>query len=155
MLKISHVFGAADSGFKLDPSELTGDINVDSKSAYVTALVAGRVAAIGADGYIKLCDGLGANGETPEGFIINDAAGYFMENTPALASGVVTVLVGGGVASTDQVVDTDITSGDKLYVGTGANIGLLTTTAPAGATVFAVARTSNSASDKTVQVRFV
>lgn len=155
MLKIDHVFGTADSSFALDPSQLTGDINVDSRSAYVTKFVGGRLATLGADGYIKLADG--ATNEFAEGFIINDAAGYFMENTPALASGVVSVLVGGGVVYTDQIVETNVVAGDKLYAGTGNNVGILTKTNPHATkgAVVAIARSANSATDKTVRVRFL
>jgi hypothetical protein len=155
MLKIDHVFGTADSGFVLDKSKLTGDVAVDSRNGYVAGLVGGRVATTDANGNVKLCDG---KTEFAEGFIINDASGYFMENTPALASGIVTVLVGGGVCNTDQVVEENIVSGDKLYVGTSDNVGLLTKVDPTGdgsGTVFAIARSGNSAADKTVKVRFL
>jgi len=155
MLKIDHVFGTSDSGFTLDPSELTGDINVDSRSAYVNQFVGGRLATLDADGYIKLADG--ATDEFVEGFIINDAAGYEFENTPAIASGKLPLLCGGGLVETDQVVEDNIKAGDKLYIGTGANAGLLTKVDPTGngtGIVFAIARGANSASNKTVKVQF-
>ena len=156
MLKIDYIFGASDNGFPLDKSKLTGDVAVDSKSEYVSSLVAGKVAALDGNGNIKLCDGAS---DFAEGFIINDASGYFMENTPALASGVVPVLVGGGICETDQVVETDIKPGDKLYVGTGDNAGLLTKNDPTGddknGQVFAIARSGNSAANQTIKVRFL
>ena len=150
MLKIKAVYGGTDNGFTLDPSKLTGDIAKDANSDYVKSLVGGKLACIGSDGFIKLAE----SSDVVEGFIVNDASGYFMENTPALASGIVTVLCGGGVVLSDQVVEDDIKSGDKLYAGTGDNKGLLTKSGAEGAAVIGVARTGNNSSDKTVELRF-
>jgi len=149
MLNIKGVFGGSDNGFTLDGSKLTGDVAEDSRSEYVGQFVGGRLASIGSDGFIKLTEG---DKDYAEGFIINDASGYFMENTPALASGIVTVLCGGGVVLTDQVVEEDIAAGDKLYAGKEGNAGLVTKTETGSA--IGVARTGNSASDKTIELRF-
>ena len=59
----------------------------------------------------------------------NRVSDFFDET---LASGKITVYTGGGRFSTDQYVaseESDFDPSDKLYVGTGANVGLLTVTA--------------------------
>ena len=148
MLKIIYTYGGTDS-LDLNQSNLTGDATVDRNSDYVRGLVAGRLVQLDADGKVELADG----SKFVEGFIINDASGYEFENIPALASGKVPVITGGGVVVTDQVEEDDIVIGDALYVKAG---GLLTKTKPSETSVvFAYARTSNSASDKSLTVRFV
>lgn len=115
----------------LDKSDFTGDVDTDSKLAYVQGLVSGRCATITADG-VALADA--AEGHLFIGFIINDAAGYFFENKPAIASGLVPLSMGNQVVVTDQIVTTETFAlGDKLYLGSGANAGLVTKTLPVGA----------------------
>jgi len=153
MLNILYIYGAKDSDFEINPSNLAGDLGTVRASAAIQALKGGRLATIGADGYVKLA----VNGDSKAGFIINDAAGYEFENTPAIASGKLPLLCGGGLVETDQVVEDNIKAGDKLYIGTGANTGLLTKVDPTKdktGTVFAIARGTNSASNKTVKVQF-
>jgi len=152
MLKIWHIYGAADSTLELNPAELTGDWKTDVASAYVLKFVAGRVAKVGTDGYIALA----LNTDIVEGPIVNDASGYTMENTPALASGKVTILAGGCLVETDQVVDNNLAPGDVLYPApTGANAGKLTKTNTGGSSIScAIVRRGNSASDLTTLVRF-
>lgn len=135
----------------LDESAFTGDIAVDSALASVTALVSGRVAAVDAAGYCVLADGDDTAGAVPFGFIINDAAGYFYENKPALASGVVAVTFGNCVVQTDQI-DTALTfaPGELLYVGTGAKAGLITNVAPTHSRPFAISASSASAASPTL-----
>jgi len=163
MLKIHYINGSIDGTIALDPAQLTGDINVDRKSPYVQQFVSGSVVAIGPDGYIKLAE----DGDVGIGLLVNDVAGNEFENTPALASGKAPALIGGCVVDTDRVKETDIKPGDKLYVGTGEDAGLLTKVKPQELTLVegtpntvdkypsepvAVARTANSAADKTVTV---
>ena len=73
-------------------------------------MVAGRIAGLnittagGAIGFAGLTDGLDPNASTclPFGVIINDAAGYFFENVPAYASGMIAVIKGPAMIITDQ-----------------------------------------------------
>lgn len=153
MLNILYIYGTKDSDFEINPSNLAGDLGTVRASTAIQALKGGRLATIGADGYVKLA----VDGDSKAGFIINDAAGYEFENAPAIASGKLTLLVAGGLVETDQVVEDNIKAGDKLYIGTGGNAGLLTKVDPTAGktgTVFAIARGTNSASNKTVKVQF-
>jgi len=164
MLKIHYINGSIDGTIALDPAQLTGDVNIDRSSAYVQQFVGGSVVAIGSDGYIKLAE----DGDAGVGVLVNDVAGYSFENTPALASGKAPAIIGGCVADTDRVKETDIVPGDLLYVGTGSDAGLLTKVKPQELTLVegtpntvdkyaseavAVARTANSVADKTVTVQ--
>lgn len=118
----------------LNVSGLTGDAVVDSASTYIQGLVAGRVVALTSTG-IALADSVVVTPMQPLGFLLNDAAGYFYENKPALASGLVSVTRGPeNVVITDQI-DTTLTFavGDLLYVSTGAKAGLITNVKPTGA----------------------
>jgi len=125
MLKIMHK--SIQLNAPLDTTGFTGDLQHDSQLASVQALVGGRVATVGATG-AKLADA--DAGDQPIGFIINDVAGYFMENVPALASGRVPLTHGPVVVVTDQIVTTDTFAvGDKVYLGGTGNKGLLTKTA--------------------------
>jgi len=141
MLRILHK--GIQASFDLDQTGLTGDTEADSKLAYIQSLKGGRLAAIGANG-VKLADGAT---DTPLGFIINDAEGYFYENKPALASGKVPLTVGDQIVVTDQIDTSEVfAKGDKLYAGTGAKVGLVTKTAPAaGAKVIGIATSTASA----------
>lgn len=115
----------------LNVSGLTGDAQVDSSSLYIQGLVGGRFVALTPQG-VALADSQTAM--QPLGFLVNDAAGYFFENKPALASGLVSVTRGPeNVVITDQI-DTSLTFnvGDLLYVGTGPKAGLITNVKPTG-----------------------
>lgn len=149
-LTILYVFGAQDTTLEINPAHITGDWSVDRASANITKFQAGRLAVLGTNGYITLADG-GATYKGYDGVIINNAAGNDWENLPALASGVIPVICGGCIIETDQVVETNVAIGDPLYIGTGANVGLLTKTP--GTTIVGYARSANSASDKTIRCR--
>lgn len=117
----------------LDTSAFTGDVETDSKLAYVTGLEAGKMAAVDSNGKIQLADGIPANALLPLGFIINDAAGYFFMNKPALAGKEVAITHSPCMISTDKVKTGEtFTIGQKVYCGTGGDAGLLVATAPDG-----------------------
>lgn len=154
MLDIKYIFGESDSLFELNPALITGDVFADAENADIKALTAGKLITVDSNGYVVPCDGAS---QVCLGVVINDAAGYPLENKPAIASGKVPALSGGSVCITDAVADTTVTAGAKLYCGTGANVGLLTVTDPTGSSdgqVVAIARTSNSAADKSVLVTY-
>ena len=150
MLRIKYVFGALDGSNELNPAKLTGDLNTDLQSDYLQGLVAGRVAAV-KGGYIELAE----DGDADVGLVVHDAVSQYGTNQGAVATGKLTILVGGGVVETDQVVETNVQAGDLLYIGKGKNAGLLTKTKPSdNAKPVAVARTGNTANDKTIVIRF-
>lgn len=130
----------------LDTTNFTGDVDHDSKLTYVQGLKGGRVAALSSTGKVVLADGLAASALFPLGFIVNDASGYFMMNTPALASKEVAVTFSPCVISTDQFDATKVyVPGQKLYADTGANVGLVTNVAPAGAKAIGIAMSAAAA----------
>ena len=149
MLKIKYISGSIDGTLPLDPSKLTGDLSTDRASDYIRGLRAGRLVTIDTNGYVTLAE----DGALFYAVLVNDAFGGEFENVPALASGHVAALIHGCVIETDEVVEDSIVPGDKLYIGTGTNAGMLTKTAPAtDSKPVAVARTANSTTDKTVEV---
>jgi len=128
MLEIRH--RGINVNLDIDQTGMTGDYEADAALAYVVGLKAGRVAGLDSNGKVQLADGSADSAsvqQLPVGFIINDAAGYFYENKPALASKIVPVIMGNCVIVTDQI-DTDQTfvPNEPLYVGTGAKAGLVT-----------------------------
>ena len=137
-----------DSKIELSPEEFVADANVQ-------AMKAGKIVTIDANGKIKLCDADAGNKSI--GVLVNDVAGYHYENIPALASGVVPFMTGGGLIETDQIVDETVTPGALLYCAGGANAGLFTKTAStatgANTDVVGIARTGNSTADKTVRIQ--
>jgi hypothetical protein len=144
MLKVLH--DGIRYSVDIDPATLTGDYEVDSALAYVVSLVGGRVGAIDTDGYAQLADGTVGNNLLQMGFIINDAAGYFYENKPALASRKIPLLVGNCVVISDQIDTGDtFTPGVEVFVGTGAALGLLTTTQTGTAPRMGIALSAASA----------
>lgn len=137
----------------LDTSAFTGDVDVDSQLAYVKGLVAGKMAAIDSNGKIQLADGAAAAGLVPLGFIVQDAAGYFMLNKPAIASKQVAITFSNCVVITDQI-DTSLTftPGEALYCGTGAKAGLITNVPATGAVAIGVAGSAASAAAPQLKV---
>ena len=117
----------------LDTTSFTGDVEHDAALTYVTGLTAGRMAGIASTGKVQLGDGDPANGLHALGFIVNDAKGAFFMNKPAIASKEVAITFSPCMISTDQVPSGfSCTIGQKLYCGTGANVGLVVASAPAG-----------------------
>ena len=165
MLTIHYVNGSQDSLFTLDPAKTALELSAFKADATIAALTAGKLATVDANGYVALAE----DGAYGAGFIINDVAGYDYENAPAYASGKVPLVIGGGLVSTDALVDTDVAAADLLYISTAGNAGKLTNVRPADLTLtegapntvanesstpFGLARTANSADDLTVMVQF-
>jgi hypothetical protein len=116
----------------LDTTNFTGDVEADSKLPYVTGLVGGALAAIDANGVVQLADGDPAKSLLPLGFLVNDAAGYFFMNKPAIAGKEVAITHSPCMISTDQVkTGQTFTPGQKVYCGTGADAGKVVNAAPA------------------------
>ena len=129
----------------IDTTNFTGDVEADSNLAYIQGLKAGRVAALDALGKVCLADGVLANALAPIGFIVNDAAGYFMLNKPAIASKECAVTFSPCVVITDQIDTTqNFVPGQKLYAGTAAKLGLVTNQPGAGAVAIGIAKSSAS-----------
>lgn len=157
-MSLSFVHKGRTLNLQLDTRTLTGDANADSSSAYIQGLVAGRWVTVTQYG-VALADGNTPG--RPMGPLVNDAAGYFYENKPALASGLVSAARGTeNVVIVDQI-DTSLTfnPGDQLYVGTAAKAGLLTNVAPTGtganAIVVGVALSAASAAAPSLSVALV
>lgn len=146
MLEIRH--RGINVNLDMDQTGLTGDIEADKALAYTQSMKAGRIAGIDSNGKAQLADGSADSASIqmiPIGFIINDAAGYFFENVPALASKIIPVIMGNCVIVTDQIDTTlTFTPNDVLYVGTGAKIGLVTNVASTSGYIIGVAGSSAS-----------
>lgn len=143
MLKILHK--GHQISLDQDQTGFTGVVATDTALTVVTKMKAGRVAAIKSDGTATLADGAIANNLDPIGFIINDAAGYFFENVPAIASGKIAVTFGPCVIITDQILTSEtFQPGDKLYCGSSGNVGLITKTQPTNARLLGIALSSAS-----------
>lgn len=145
MLDIKYEFGVRDGTLDLDPALLVGDVKAFKQNAAVIALKTGVFVTLDANGYVRLA----VDGDLFAGPLVNDAAGEEYENIPALASGKVTALMGGGVFDTSAVIEDDIVSGMPLFIGAG---GELTRIAGAGAPV-GISRSANSPADKTITVQ--
>lgn len=152
MLKILHK--NTQMSLDIDDTDFNGDIQHDTALPYIVGLVAGRVVGVNpATGAVALADGAAAGTIYPLGFLINDAAGYFYENKPALASGKVGITHGDCVVITDQIDTTEtFAPGDKVYVGTGGEVGLITKTAPTGASIFGIALSAASSASPELMI---
>jgi hypothetical protein len=127
----------------VDQSGWTGDIEADA--ALLASLKGGRIVGVNASGKVALADGALAGVVQPLGFLIVDAAGYFYENKPALASGKVAITHGNCVVITDQLKSgVTFAAGDLVYCGTGADVGMVVKTVATGATPIGVALTAAS-----------
>lgn len=147
-------YEALQINLEVNPSGMTGDLAADSKLAYVQSLKAGRAVTVDANGYIALVDS--ASSTSLIGFLLLDAEGSFFENKPALSSRRMAVTASSTEFETDQFVSTEtIATGALVYVGTGANVGLLTAVKPAAGTLTAavgVVTKGNTAESPTLRV---
>lgn len=151
MLQILHK--GLQISLNLDVSSFTGNIETDAALSYIQGLDAGCLAGYDTDGYAQLADGAVANAIRPIGFIINDAAGNFFENKPALASKKIAVTLGNCVVISNKI-DTAITfdEGDPVYCGTSTKVGLLTNVAPTGARLLGIAMSTASSAAPNLQI---
>jgi len=151
MLKILHK--GIQASLNLDQSGLTGDVEQDSKNAYVMSLVGGRLVSLDASANVQLADGE-VHTTKPIGFVINDANGYFYQNIPAAASGKVPVTVGNCIVITDQLADgITVVPGELLYAGTGADVGKITNIPPdPTSSVVGVAASAASPAEPELQI---
>jgi hypothetical protein len=137
MLQILHK--GIQMSIPMDQTGFTGNIATDSVLSVVTKMVGGRVAALTSAGLATLADGASAGGLSALGFIINDAAGYFFENKPALASAMIAITMGPCVIITDQIASVTFAIGDPVYAGTSGNVGLVTNVLPTGGRLLGIA----------------
>jgi hypothetical protein len=153
MLQILHK--GLQISLNLDVSGFTGDVEADAALDYIQGLDAGCIAGYDTDGYAQLADGAVANAIRPMGFIINDAAGYFFENKPAIGSKKIAITLGNCVIISNKI-DTAITfdEGDPVYCGTTGKLGLLTSAEATGARLLGIAMStaSSAAPNLTVAV---
>lgn len=154
MLQVQHK--GIQASFPLDPEIIettNGILYGDEYHPDLAALVGGRAVRLNTSGFVELADGA-ENGYIGP-LVVNATAG-FLENKPAFASGQVAVAWGACVAITDQIVASEtFVPGDNIYIGTGANAGLYTKTAPiAGARIVGVAKTAASASEPNLTILF-
>lgn len=150
MIDIRHLIGKVDS-VPVDPSALTGDPIVDNASAFLLSIIGGGLASVDENGYVAVADGAT---DAVIGVFTNDGVANPLDNSPVVASGLVGVLIGGGLIVTDQVVDTNVNAGDYLYAGTTTNVGKFTKVAPAETSaIVGIARSKNSAQDKSLLVQ--
>lgn len=151
MLQILHK--GLQISLNLDTSSFTGDVEADAALAYIQELDAGRIAGIDSSGFAQLADGAIANDLEPMGFIINDAAGYFFENKPAIASKKIAITFGNCVIITDQI-DPALTfdEGDPLYCGTTGKLGLITNVKPTNARMIGIAMSPASSAAPNLQI---
>lgn len=151
MLQILHK--GLQISLNLDTTSFTGDVETDAALAYIQGLDAGRIAGYDTDGYAQLADGAIANSIRPLGFIINDAAGNFFENKPAIASKMIGITFGNCVIITDQI-DTALTfdEGDPIYCGTTTKVGLVTNVQPTNARLLGIAMSTASSAAPNLQI---
>lgn len=151
MLQILHK--GLQISLDIDTTSLTGVIETDVALDYIVGLKAGMVAGYDANGYAQLADGAAAGDVTPMGFLINDAAGAYFENVPALAAKKVAITFGNCVVVTNKIDTTEtFAPKDRLYVGTGAKVGLITKTAPTGARLFGIAMSAASSASPNLTI---
>jgi hypothetical protein len=124
-----------------DQTGFTGNLQTDLALAVVTKMVAGKIVGInsnssnGAVGYAGLADGLNPTNSVclPVGVLINDAAGYFFENPPAYASGMLAVLKGPAMIITDQwLAGQTFVAGTPVYAGASGLFTATPTSTPYG-----------------------
>lgn len=131
------LYSLAASGFTrpntaTEAGRALGRISADAPAG----VMGGMFASMSGNYEVNISDNNGVSGvPEPIGVFLNDAAGSAYENTPAVASGKVTVMTGPGSYETDlyETVKEDDTAlavawanalGDPLYV---SDFGLLTT----------------------------
>lgn len=143
MLKILHK--GIHINLDLDTTSWTGDVDHDSNLTYMTDMNAGKLVALDTNGKLQLADGDPTHNLQPIGFNVLDAAGYFMQNKPAVAAKMLGVTGSPCVVITDQI-DTALSflPGQKLYCGTTGKLGLVTNVPASGAKCIGIAGSAAS-----------
>lgn len=125
VFEVLHVFGDFVS-FPLNPEKLVGDLQTIRTSDYISALVPGVCICLDSNGYVADMK-TGVEADRKFAFLTLPAAGYDWENNPAIASGLVTGLVGGGIVKTNNIKEASVAVNAALYVDKN---GQMTTTDP-------------------------
>lgn len=142
-----YINGSNDALFDLDPAKLELSSQEFFQDATLVAMKAGCLATVNAAGHVVLCDGATVR---PLGVIVNDVTGYIFENVPALASGKVPLMQGGGLIRTDNVVEENLVPGTDMYCSPD---GIFTSVDAGNGVVVGTTRTANSTADKTVRIQ--
>lgn len=150
IFEVLHVFGDFVS-FPLNPDKLVGDLQTIRTSDYILALVPGVCICLDSKGYVADMK-TGVDADRKFAFLTLPAAGYDWENNPAIASGYVTGLVGGGIVKTNNIKEATVNANAKLYVNKN---GQMTTTDPGSGFqgVVAYALSSRTTEDEVIMVQ--
>lgn len=147
-----HYSGSYTYSYDINPAHITGDVEIDVQNEEIKKLQAGAFITINQQGYAELADGATA---VHAKAIRVSATRSFFTNSPAIASSKVTAIGAPAVIETIQVKEDDIKPGDALYVGTGADKGILTKTKGTSTLLAGYALSANSSADKTLKVELV
>lgn len=126
VFEVLHMFGDFVS-YELDPEKLVGDLQTVRNSDYISALVPGVCFGLDTKGFVLNLSGAGDESSRKFAFVTLLASGYDWENNPAIASGKITGLTGGGIVRTNNIKDATVTVGAPLYAGAD---GVMTTSEP-------------------------
>lgn len=148
MIDIQYIMGTTDS-VAISPVNFTGDNFVDNASDFMKTIFAGGLASTDSEGYVKVADG---DTDNVIGVFSRDGSNNPLDNYATVASERIAVIIGGCKIVTDQVVESNITSGKLLYAGSGVDAGKYTTTVSATGVAVGIARSKNSVNDKRLVV---
>ncbi len=120
-------------------------------TTYLLSLVDGKIVSVDTDGTMKLADGAT---DTPFGMIVRGFTEFDLGSNTTAGDQGIDVMVGTAIVIIDQIAAVTIAEGDKLYVGTGANAGLITNVSPgANAVVLGIAISSASPTAKNLKMK--
>ena len=155
MIKVLHKGIQASMDIDVAPNK--GVVDFAPSSVYLSALIAGRLIYMDANGKMQLGDGDPANGHEPVGFLLTSGLDNFYANMPALASKKLAHTHGACVIVTDQIASgLTFVPGQKLYCGTDGNVGLVTNVSPgAGAKVIGYARSAASGANPNLEIAVI
>lgn len=129
VLKLRHAF-AYTTMVALKAAEVAAKLaNLSAPNTYIDALQQGVPVGIDAEGNAVVADG--ATPGSVLGLCVTGAMDNQMANLGQLANKQITIVRGPTLIETDNLVAAvEYIPGDKLYAGTGANLGKLTKTQP-------------------------